>query len=72
MSELELIGAGFGRTGTFSLRTALDQLGYKTHHMADVLQHSQAKTWQEIHAGNNIEVCRLHNLHRHLDIKKTI
>ncbi|ORX53566.1 hypothetical protein DM01DRAFT_1336109 [Hesseltinella vesiculosa] len=30
---LEVIGAGFGRTGTTSLWAALDKLGYKTHHM---------------------------------------
>ncbi|KAF1798619.1 P-loop containing nucleoside triphosphate hydrolase protein [Mucor lusitanicus] len=33
MASLEVIGAGFGRTGTDSLRTALNMLGYKTHHM---------------------------------------
>ncbi|KAI9472090.1 MAG: P-loop containing nucleoside triphosphate hydrolase protein [Benjaminiella poitrasii] len=33
MAPLEIIGAGYGRTGTDSLRRALDMLGYKTHHM---------------------------------------
>jgi hypothetical protein len=34
---LSVIGAGFGRTGTFTLRTALDMLGFgPTHHMVDV------------------------------------
>ncbi|KAI9475782.1 MAG: P-loop containing nucleoside triphosphate hydrolase protein [Benjaminiella poitrasii] len=33
MAPLEVIGAGYGRTGTDSLRTALNMLGYKTHHM---------------------------------------
>jgi hypothetical protein len=28
VGELEVIGAGFGRTGTLSLRAALDELGY--------------------------------------------
>lgn len=55
MTELEVIGAGFGRTGTFSLMTALDQLGYKTHHMAAVAELQQAKTWQKIHAGTDVE-----------------
>lgn len=59
MTELEVIGAGFGRTGTFSLMTALDQLGYKTHHMAAVAELQQAKTWQKIHAGTDVEVCTL-------------
>ncbi|KAF7724900.1 hypothetical protein EC973_000559 [Apophysomyces ossiformis] len=38
MAPLEVIGAGFGRTGTHSLRLALDMLGYKTHHMVVLLQ----------------------------------
>ncbi|KAI8067694.1 P-loop containing nucleoside triphosphate hydrolase protein, partial [Gilbertella persicaria] len=33
MAPLKIIGAGYGRTGTDSLRTALNMLGYKTHHM---------------------------------------
>ncbi|KAI9494353.1 P-loop containing nucleoside triphosphate hydrolase protein [Zychaea mexicana] len=32
MAPLKIIGAGYGRTGTDSLRVALDMLGYKTHH----------------------------------------
>jgi hypothetical protein len=34
---LEIIGAGFGRTGTLSLKTALEQLGYRCHHMMEVM-----------------------------------
>ena len=34
---LKVIGAGFGRTGTLSLKTALEQLGYSPcHHMSEV------------------------------------
>ncbi|KAG2236333.1 P-loop containing nucleoside triphosphate hydrolase protein [Thamnidium elegans] len=33
MAPLEVIGAGWGRTGTDSLRIALNTLGYNTHHM---------------------------------------
>ncbi|KAI9493761.1 P-loop containing nucleoside triphosphate hydrolase protein [Zychaea mexicana] len=33
MAPLEVIGAAYSRTGTDSLRTALNMLGYKTHHM---------------------------------------
>ncbi|KAG2236332.1 hypothetical protein INT48_001396 [Thamnidium elegans] len=33
MAPLEVIGAGWGRTGTDSLREALNILGYNTHHM---------------------------------------
>ncbi len=36
---LEVIGAGFGRTGTYSLKLALEQLGFgPCHHMEDVLK----------------------------------
>jgi hypothetical protein len=33
---IEVIGAGFGRTGTLSLKTALEQLGFPCHHMMEV------------------------------------
>ncbi|KAI8149847.1 P-loop containing nucleoside triphosphate hydrolase protein [Fennellomyces sp. T-0311] len=33
MAPLKIIGAGMGRTGTDSLRIALNTLGYNTHHM---------------------------------------
>mgnify|MGYP000648657388 CR=1 FL=1 len=29
---MEVIGVGYGRTGTFSLKLALEELGYKTFH----------------------------------------
>ena len=45
---LEVIGAGFGRTGTLSLRTALERLGFsRCHHMMDVIESpAQAETWR--------------------------
>jgi len=36
--ELLVLGAGFPRTGTFSLRTALNALGFKCYHMADAIE----------------------------------
>jgi len=33
--EFVIIGAGFGRTGTSSLREALNKLGFKCHHMTE-------------------------------------
>jgi len=52
---LKVIGAGFGRTGTLSFKTALEKLGYvKCHHMKDVITSStQAKQWYEISSGQN-------------------
>lgn len=49
---LDVIGAGFGRTGTFSLRTALNKLGFPCYHMMDVLfdpaHKSDVDFWLEV------------------------
>ena len=34
---LEIVGAGFGRTGTLSLQTALTALGYPCYHMLEII-----------------------------------
>jgi len=40
---LKVIGAGFGRTGTASLRVALEQLGVgRAYHMAEVMRNPEA------------------------------
>ena len=40
--SLRIIGAGFGRTGTASLKIALDQIGYgPCYHMSEVLKNPQ-------------------------------
>jgi len=33
---LKILGAGFGRTGTFSTKTALESVGLRTYHMTEV------------------------------------
>jgi len=39
--SLEVIGTGFGRTGTDSMREALTMLGFgPCHHMSEVMAHS--------------------------------
>ncbi len=50
---LQVIGAGFGRTGTASLKAALETLGYdKTHHMFEVMgSKTQMKVWHGIAMG---------------------
>ena len=47
---LKVIGAGFGRTGTLSLKAALEELGFgKCYHMVEVLRRpSHMKHWTEI------------------------
>jgi hypothetical protein len=51
---LKIIGAGIGRTGTASLKVALEQLGMgKCYHMTDVLQDPpRGKAWVEAAKGN--------------------
>jgi hypothetical protein len=50
--SLEIIGAGFGRTGTLSIRKALSDLGYPCYHMFDVLFDPRRKAdidfWTEV------------------------
>lgn len=53
--SLKVIGAGVGRTGTYSLRTALIQLGLgPCHHMEEVIhnQSRQVPLWQAAVDGN--------------------
>jgi hypothetical protein len=43
---LKVIGAGFGRTGTLSLKLALDQLGFgPCYHMTEVFKNPTAIQW---------------------------
>lgn len=57
--SLELIGAGFGRTGTMSLKLALEQLGLAPcHHMAELFSHpEQAPTWHDAARGKPTDWC---------------
>jgi len=53
---LELIGAGLGRTGTFSLMTALNELGLPCHHMLSLFQdNEQAPLFNDALQGKNID-----------------
>ena len=49
---LKVIGAGFGRTGTMSLYTALNQLGMPCYHMYEVIKNPKNKHhlafWQKV------------------------
>jgi hypothetical protein len=43
---LKVIGAGFGRTGTLSLKAALEQLGFgPCYHMVEVFKNPNAPQW---------------------------
>jgi hypothetical protein len=40
MADVKVIGAGFGRTGTWSLKAALEQIGFgPSFHMVDLMPH---------------------------------
>ncbi|MCW3473589.1 sulfotransferase family protein [Limobrevibacterium gyesilva] len=55
--SLSIIGAGFGRTGTLSLKQALERLGFgPCHHMEEVLKTpSQLPLWQAAVAGQAVD-----------------
>ncbi|GAB5471321.1 MAG: sulfotransferase family protein [Rhodospirillales bacterium] len=50
---LEIIGAGFGRTGTESMRLALNRLGFgPCHHMHEVIENpEQQRLWRALGQG---------------------
>lgn len=58
---LEIIGSGFGRTGTRSLKDALEILGFgPCHHMDEVLDNpDQVPKWQAYAAGLATDVADL-------------
>ncbi|MGI5224579.1 sulfotransferase family protein [Actinoallomurus sp. CA-142502] len=47
---LDVIGVGFGRTGTLSLKSALERLGFgPCHHMTELLQNAeQISQWERV------------------------
>lgn len=46
-NSIEIIGAGFGRTGTMSMTKALNMLGYKTYHMEENVKNGDNSKWIE-------------------------
>lgn len=54
---LKIIGAGFGRTGTLSLKTALEELGFgPCHHMTEVFGNPwQVSYWQAATNGEPVD-----------------
>ncbi|TPX36836.1 hypothetical protein SeMB42_g07017 [Synchytrium endobioticum] len=55
--KLEVIGAGLGRTGTMSLKVALEQLGFgKCYHMLEVFQHpNDAQVFADAWDGKEVD-----------------
>lgn len=54
---IQVIGAGFGRTGTMSLKLALEKLGFdKCYHMDEVVQHPEhVAVWQQATRGEPVD-----------------
>jgi hypothetical protein len=54
---VRIIGAGFGRTGTMSLKVALEELGYAPcYHMVEVFAHPEhAPLWQAAWRGEPVD-----------------
>ena len=54
---LEVVGAGFGRTGTLSLKHALETLGFdKCYHMLEVAQNpGHHEIWAAAHRGEAVD-----------------
>jgi len=55
--SIKVIGAGFGRTGTTSLKAALEQLGFvRCYHMQEVLKNPKdAVIWQDAVDGEAVD-----------------
>lgn len=54
---MEVIGAGFGRTGTLSLKAALEELGFgPCYHMTELFAHPEhADTWDAARRGEKVD-----------------
>jgi hypothetical protein len=54
---LQVIGSGFGRTGTMSTKQALEQLGFgRCHHMVEVIgDPAQPPLWNSVAAGGPVD-----------------
>ena len=57
---LQIIGSGFGRTGTMSTKMALEQLGFgPCHHMIEVIENpKQPAYWKAIGGVRQGPFCR--------------
>ena len=55
--SLKVIGAGFGRTGTLSIKHALEELGFnKCYHMMELMNHQDHHAvWSRAHQGEAID-----------------
>ena len=54
---IKVIGAGFGRTGTLSLKHALERLGFtKCYHMMELdIERDEDLAWSALHRGESVD-----------------
>ncbi|MFV8755340.1 sulfotransferase family protein [Nannocystaceae bacterium ST9] len=53
---MKVIGAGFGRTGTTSMKAALERLGMPCYHMIEVFGHlDHVPVWRDAQAGRPVD-----------------
>ena len=60
--EVQVIGAGWGRTGTASLKKALEILGYPCYHMFEVANHDHSLFWTRVADGEEYDFDEAFNL----------
>ncbi|MCP4385411.1 MAG: hypothetical protein GY798_29030 [Hyphomicrobiales bacterium] len=55
--SLQIIGSGFGRTGTMTMKQALGVLGFgPTHHMTEIMANpDQLRHWKSIFSGADVD-----------------
>jgi len=55
--SIKVIGAGFGRTGTASLRAALEEFGFsKCYHMYHLIEHPrEIEFWENLNQGKQVD-----------------
>ena len=60
---LKIIGSGFGRTGTMTMKDALGTLGFgPTHHMTEIMENlEQLAHWKAIFAGEDVDFADVFN-----------
>src|SRR3712207_4417870 len=63
---LEVIGAGFGRTGTMSLKVALEELGFgPCYHMSEAFENPEhVEEWEAAAQGKSIDWEELFSCYR--------
>jgi len=54
---LKIIGSGFGRTGTMTMKDALGALGFgPSHHMTEIMENpGQIRHWKAIFSGDEVD-----------------